>query len=221
MFVFLNQTTGGIIFLEPLVNEAEGNSADAVFYNSYHEVRNNFKKTLINQYFHGRCVGDFTLRLSEMKERLLSGNVGICFGIYNKQFLELKDIKLDKESKAYEDVPFIAQIYAKSRHINLICDNGYNYRRDIPNQSVTNFKRFESILKVVDDFYHNITVTPDISDAINGYFIIHLVTYYWKANNYELKELQQLIIRKIEEIATRGDIRLQRLLRDSSKVGLI
>lgn len=193
-------------YLEPLVNEAEGSSADAVFYNSYHEVRNNFKKTLINQYFHGRFVGDFTLSLSEMKERLLSGAVGICFGIYNKQFLELKDIKLDKESKAYEDVPFIAQIYAKSRHINLICGNGYNYRRDIPNQSVTNFKRFESILKVVDNFYHNITVSPDISDAINGYFINHLVTYYWKANNYELKELQKLIIRKIEEIATRGDI---------------
>ena len=50
-------------YLEPLVSEADGMAADAVFYNSYFETRDNFKKTLINQYFHGRYLASSKLSL--------------------------------------------------------------------------------------------------------------------------------------------------------------
>lgn len=193
-------------YLEPLVSEADGMAADAVFYNSYFETRDNFKKTLINQYFHGRYLASSKLSLEEMKTRLVSGAVGICFGLYRKDFLISKKIEMDQYSRAYEDVPFIARIFTSSRNICLIIGGGYNYSRDIPNQSVTNPKRFQSIIKVVEAFYSSCVVPQDISPAINGYFVKHLITYFWKANSYEFGELQNLIIQLISKICRNSSV---------------
>ena len=188
-------------YLEPLVKEAVGSCADAVFYNSYFEVRNGFKDRLINQYFHGRFKGVYTITERERKQRLASGATGICFGLYKTEFLRAAKIKMDVKARAYEDVSFIAQIFAYAQSISLIPGTGYYYRRDVPTQSVSNPKRFESILKIVDNFLADAKLTKERGPAICGFLVKHLVTYYWKSRQSGLMDLNGVILSKITEIA--------------------
>jgi glycosyltransferase involved in cell wall biosynthesis len=188
-------------YLEPLVREAVGNCSDAVFYNSYFEVRSGFRPRQINQYFHGRFAGPYELTASEIEQRLVSGATGICFALYSKKFISTYKIKLNTQARAYEDVSFIYRIMLLARKISIIPGGGYFYCRDIPGQSVTSELRFESLVKIADEIIGAIKPSNARTPALIGYLLTHLNTYYWKSKNSSLLSLNSVISEKSKLLA--------------------
>lgn len=173
----------------PLIAAAEGMCADVVFYNSYFECRQGFRNKLVTTYHTNRFYGNLLLSNDEICTRLALGNVGICFAIYNRLFLIENNIVLDDSSRAYEDVPFVASVLNMAEKVAIVPGGGYYYNRDIPGQSVTNQRRFASILKVTQRFFDEKRLKPTREAAIRGYFLKHLAVYWNKsADNVELRD---------------------------------
>ena len=186
-------------YYAPLLATAEGLCADVVFYNSYFECRQGFRKKLVSIYQPKRFTGSLQLNQEEICTRLAFGNVGICFAIYKKSFLEDNYIFLDDNARAYEDVSFIASVLNMSEKVAVMSGGGYYYNRDIPGQSVTNQNRFASILKITENFFNDRQVKPSKEPAILGYFLKHLSVYWHKSSgNYDL---QNCILRLINQIS--------------------
>ena len=182
----------------PLIAIAEGSCADVVFYNSYFECRQGFRKRLVSLYHPKKFTGSLLLTDDEISTRLALGNVGICFALYKRALLEENNILLDEQSRAYEDVPFIASVLNMTEKAAIVAGGGYYYNRDIPGQSVTNQLRFASILKVTENFFQERKLKPSRAAAIRGYFIKHLAVYWHKSNNNaELRTLISVLIAKI------------------------
>ncbi|MDO5638281.1 MAG: glycosyltransferase family 29 protein [Neisseria sp.] len=186
-------------YYAPLLATAEGLCADVVFYNSYFECRQGFRKRLVSIYQPKRFTGSLQLTKDEICHRLAFGNVGICFAIYKKSFLEDNYISLDNKARAYEDVSFIASVLNMSEKVAVMPGGGYYYNRDIPGQSVTNQNRFASILKITENFFNDRHIKPSKEPAIRGYFLKHLSVYWHKSSGNH--ELQSSILRLIEQIS--------------------
>lgn len=194
-------------YYAPLMATAEGLCTDVVFYNSYFECRQGFRNKLVSIYQPKRFTGSLLLNQEEICTRLAFGNVGICFAIYKKSFLEENYILLDDKARAYEDVSFIAAVLNMSERVAIMAGGGYYYNRDIPGQSVMNRQRFSSILKIVENFFNNYHIKPSKESAIRGYFLKHLSVYWHKSNGSV--ELQNSILKLISKISDGQKILLE------------
>ena len=175
-------------YYSPLVAAAEGMWADVVFYNSYFECRQGFKKRLVSLYTPAKFINSVLLTDEEINHRLALGNVGICFALYRRDFLEKNNIVLNDTAKTYEDVPFVGAVLNMADKVAIVAGGGYHYNRDIPGQSVTNQNRFVSILNVTQRFFDENRLKPNREAAIRGYFLKHLAVYWHKVVSMELKE---------------------------------
>lgn len=194
-------------YYAPLIAAAEGSVADVVFYNSYFECRQGFRNRLVSLNQPNRFTGSLLLSNDEICTRLALGNVGICFALYRKSFLNENNILLDNQSRAYEDVPFIGAILNMTEKVALIPGGGYYYNRDIPGQSVNNLNRFSSILKVTERFFSERKLNPLRAASIRGYFLKHLAVYWSKSKSNT--ELQSCILELMHKIADKQTLRCE------------
>ena len=184
-----------------LYEEAKRDNLEAVFYNSYQEIRKGIKPSFIEQY---KPDTDRILTDDDICTRLALGSVGITFGIYKKEFLDSKHIKLDETARAYHDVHFIGLVFALAERIKIISGAGYLYRRDIENQSVSDTKRYVYILDIIDSLWKEMgkrICSSKRKAALIGYSLLHLLTYYHKSKQAENFTLSDIILSKILAIA--------------------
>ena len=190
-------------YYSPLIATAEGLWADVVFYNSYFECRQGFKKRLVSLHMPSRFTQSSLLTDNEICQRLALGNVGICFAIYRRSFLLDNGITLNNTARAYEDVPFVGSVLNMAEKVAVIPGGGYHYNRDIPGQSVTNQSRFASILKVTQQFFVENRLKSTRESAIRGYFLKHLAVYWNKTTSAELKDC---ILALMHDIGHKNDL---------------
>lgn len=182
-----------------LYQEAKRENLDAVSYNSYLEYRDHIKPTFANLFYpHDNLINE-----DELVVKLGIATMGICFSIYKRAFLFNNNIKLNEEVKAYEDVPFIADVFTKDIRYKVIIGCGYLYRRDVEGQSVANPLRFICLIDCID--YILYTLYPTISNeklkaGLLGYCLMHLIASYNRSRQYDKKELAIIFYDKIKSI---------------------
>ncbi len=155
-------------------------SMEIVFYDTYQEVRNCLKEYTVNMFNPGYSKNDYQIMSNEdIEKRLCLGNVGICMGIYDKNYIVSNNFFLNENSRGYEDVVFIALIMSKATKVKIIPGGGYRYRKDDVNQSTNDLKHFYKILLVVNYTLKNIEKNLRYP-AILGFLLNHLKTYYDK-----------------------------------------
>lgn len=184
-----------------LYKEAKRDNLEAVFYNSYLEIRKGVKPSLIEQY---KPDTDSILTNDQICTRLSLGSVGITLGIYQKKFLDSAHIKLDDTARAYHDVHFIGLIFALAERIKIISGTGYLYKRDIENQSVSDTNRYIYILDIIDSLWKELEkniYNPKRKAALIGYSLTHLITYYHKSKHAKNFTLVDMLLSKILSMA--------------------
>lgn len=180
-----------------LLQQIQKNSLQACFYDTYIETRNGIKNNVVNLYnpYYAKNTLDI-LTEQEIQDRLALGNCGICLGIYLRDFLMTQNIKLNENSKGYEDIAFIALLFSQIKKVKIIPGGGYRYRRDNISQSVLNYSNFHKILIVTKYVLEQVQKNQRYA-AILGFLLTHLKTYHDKA----MLSKQNFLVSNIKEIA--------------------
>ncbi|NPD75518.1 glycosyltransferase family 29 protein, partial [Oceanispirochaeta sp. M1] len=188
----INKAVGEyIVILEPddyiekdlyqiLYMEAKEFNLDICRYNCYSEIRNNMSPELMQTYYPGKHE---YLSKNQLCEMFAIGHPGITLAIYRREYLVSNGIKLDESNKAFHDVDFVLCSYLMAKRIKIIQTCGYNYRRDVPTQSVTDMSRYYCIIQAINNIFisirdHNISLDKEMKAAVIGYSITHLRHYY-------------------------------------------
>lgn len=185
-------------YYDILLQQIEKYSLEACFYDTYVEIRNGIKNNVVNLYnpYYAKNILDI-LTEQEIQYRLALGNCGICLGIYLRDFLTQNNIKLNENSRGYEDVVFIALLFAKIKRVKIIPGGGYRYTRDNINQSIQSQSGFYKILIVAEYVLEQTNKDNPRYEAILGFLLSHLKTYHDKA----VLSKQDLLIDKIKKLA--------------------
>ena len=136
----------------------------------------------------------------EMKEftfedcpELLNYHTSIWSAIYRRQWLLENNIKFVEDIRPYEDIPFIAEAYAKAKSIAIVPLPLYYYRTDATNSSMNSVSRSILSYPIQRERARKVLIQNNLfKDKFLEYF--YFITYkvlkkfYTKSNNIIQKE---------------------------------
>ncbi|MCV3376282.1 glycosyltransferase family 29 protein [Campylobacter sp. IFREMER_LSEM_CL2151] len=193
-------------------------SMEIVFYDTYQEVRDCFKNRTINMFNPGYSKNNYQeMSNDDIERRLCLGNVGICMGIYDKNYVVSNNFFLNENSRGYEDAVFIALIMSRATKVKIIPGGGYRYRKDDVVQSTNDPKNFYKILPTVSYVLENIEKNLRYP-AVLGYLLNHLKTYYDKTratnNNIIANQICLLVEKMVDNQSIKCNARVAQFIKN-------
>lgn len=208
-----------LILLQQILKD----SAEVVFYDTYLEIRESLKTKTINMYnpCHLNTKKSFTLEEEEIQKRLCIGNVGICMGIYKKEFLIHNECFCNENSRGFEDIAFIAQVMQKVQKIKIVPGGGYKYTKDGLTQSTNVSSNIYKIIIVAKFVLDRLDKTNTRYPSMLGYLLNHLKTYYDRAaiiqNDFFKKEIWALSANIIKKQTIKCNHRVANFIKSIDK----
>lgn len=133
-----------------------------------------------------------TFTLEEDPE-ILSYFASIWSSVYKRDWLQKYNIKMVEDIKPYEDMPFLAEVFAHANQISLLPTPVYFYRKDAVNSSCNTVKRtivnyIPQRARVRDIFINNNKYSENLKEYYWRIAYLGAMDFYNKPNNKFRKE---------------------------------